>query len=143
MTKSNAKGSQTPANDQPMPEVFVGFSIDPHPDVIKPEAGVITLVAPDGAGGENKLAAGLGPAQLREAAARMLTIADLIEQGAKKTVMVVTNASAWPPGQVLQIRDTPKGFHYEFLIKSKLAVPETPHLIIPDGVTIQPDQNKG
>ena len=109
---------------------FVGIEILPYPSMENVQGASIALVQGDGKD-QNKLGASLGPHQLRELAARMLLIADAADLN-RRTILMVTKRSSWIPNQVLQVRDGPAGaFHYEFLIKSLLAVPEKEKLILP------------
>lgn len=107
----------------------VGFDLQPYPSMENVQGGALTLTSGEGSE-QNTIGASLGPNQLRELAARMLILADAVDQ--RRTILMVTLRSAWLPHQVLQVRDTPTGaFHYEFLIKSQLAVPAKEKIIIP------------
>lgn len=109
---------------------FVSIEVQPLSLNGKVTSASIGLAEGDGKD-DLKIAAVMGPEQLREIAARMLSIADAIDPN-MRTILVVTKASSWLPHQVLQIRDTPtQEFHYDFLVKSELAVPEKQKLIIP------------
>lgn len=124
-------GSKANSNGRLVEDMgFVGYEVQPWPSLDKIQGASLGLVTGEGER-EVKLAAALGPAQCRELAARLLLIADAADPNSR-TIMIVTLASAWLPNQVLQVRDSPTGqFHSEFLMKSQLAVPEKPKLIIP------------
>lgn len=106
----------------------ISCNVQPFPSIDDTQGATLSLIDHDS---NTSLGATLGPAQCREIAARLLLCADAADQKTR-TIMMVTLKSAWLPHQVLQVRDTPTGeFHYEFLIKSQLAVPEKAKLIIP------------
>lgn len=108
----------------------VGFELQPYPSMENVQGGALILSAGEGEA-QMKLGASLGPDQLRELAARMLILADTADQRTR-TILMITLKSAWLPHQVLQVRDTPTGaFHYEFLIKSQIAVPAKEKIILP------------
>ncbi len=81
------------------------------------DGAVVRLVRDEGSEKEISLAAGLGPAQCRELARQLLTIADASSRGSERTLMCVTAQAMWKlPGQALVVRCTPD-VHFEFVAK--------------------------
>ena len=78
---------------------------------------VVRLIRGEGTDDEVALSAGLGPAQCREIARRLLIAADAASRGTERTVLCVTSQEMWKmPGQTLIVRCTPD-VHYEFAVK--------------------------
>jgi hypothetical protein len=130
MTKMNGGHVPAPESEPDLGSAaHVGVEIVPVPGPLGIAGAGLSMASGEG-DNEVRLTASLSGAQAREIAARLLTLADAASAGAERTVMVVTKTSAWLPGQHLIIRSTPDGFHYQFALGSKLAVPEKPKLII-------------
>lgn len=135
----DSAGMEQPAAMTPMAEPETLIEVDVRPIAVPagprmaPRVAGAALTLTEQGKDKNKLTAQLDANGLRSLAAHLLTIADLCSDGRTATVLVVTNKNAWIPGQVMQTRLSPKGFHNEFLLASKLAVPEKPKLIKPDG----------
>ncbi len=126
----------------PAPEVapFVHCEVQPLP---AGAAIALAAAAADG-DGEDRMIAGLNVTQAREMAARLLMCADMACGGsgadqATRTILVITPARDWVPGQCLQVRypseDKP---HFQMLLDTRpgatrpgVAVPGRKKLILP------------